>query len=174
MSAERALPPSRSSLPLIAALVVGVAIGASVQMIVGRGSTSEGRRTIVRAKSPDSAQVAFVQERLCPEGVCRSLHLGPSESEATELGSIATASADEVAWTPDGTKVGFLINGSGFVLYDPIKKERLGTVRLLTDEASQSRLARGVTFCVNGRALTFDDCPRAHSGCRAGVVGVPQ
>jgi hypothetical protein len=47
-------------------------------------------------------------------------------------------------------------------------------VRLLTAEAAQTRLARGITFSENGRAATFDDCPRSHSGCRAGVVGVPQ
>jgi hypothetical protein len=41
-------------------------------------------------------------------------------------------------------------------------------------EAAETRLARGITFSENGRAATFDDCPRAHSGCRAGVVGVPQ
>jgi hypothetical protein len=31
-----------------------------------------------------------------------------------------------------------------------------------------------VTFSENGKAVTFDDCPRNRSGCRAGVVGVPQ
>ena len=144
-------------------------------MLLGeRRAAAPEQRTAVRAQSPDKSLVAFVRERACAEGLCRSLHLGPSEQSAKELGPIATATADEIVWTPDSSRVGFVLNGAGLVIYDAQKQERVGTVRLMSDEASQSRFARGVTFSENGRAATFDDCPRAHSGCRAGVVGIPQ
>ena len=35
-----------------------------------------------------------------------------------------------------------------------------------------SRVARGVTFSTNGSSITFDDCPRDHSGCRPGIVAI--
>ena len=143
-------------------------------MLSGSRGGAAWERTAARAQSPDRSLVAFVRERPCAAGLCRSLHLGNSEETAKELGPIATATADEIAWTPDGARVAFLLNGSGLVIYDAKKRERVGTVRLMSDEASQSRLARGVTFSENGRAVTFDDCPRAHSGCRAAVVGIPQ
>jgi hypothetical protein len=166
---------TRSPLAVIAALVVGAALGAAGVMLLGEGrGRAAWERTAVRAPSPDKSLVAFVRERACAEGLCRSLHLGTSEQNAKELGPVATATADEIVWTPDGLRVGFVLNGAGLVIYDAKKQERVGTVRLMSDEASQSRLARGVTFSENGRAATFDDCPRAHSGCRAGVVGIPQ
>lgn len=143
-------------------------------MLLGVRAAPTWQRTAARAPSPDGSLVAFVRERACEEGLCRSLHLGKSEQTATELGAIATAAADEIVWTPDGSRVGFVLNGSGLVIYDAKTQQRVGTVRLMSDEASQSRFARGVTFSDNGRAATFDDCPRAHSGCRAGVVGIPQ
>ena len=66
----------------------------------------------------------------------------------------------------------FLIDGAEFVIYDAQSSKLAGTVRLLTAEAT--RVVRGVTFSDNGRAITYDDCPRGRSGCRAGVVGVPK
>ena len=175
MSAERPMPPTRSPLALALTFIGGAGLGAAVVMLAGdiRGG-ARWERIAVRAPSPDKSLVAFVRERACPEGLCRSLHLGTAEQSAKELGPIATASADEVVWTQDGARVAFVLNGSGLVIYDALKQERVGTVRLMSDEASQSRFARGVTFSENGRAVTFDDCPRAHSGCRAGVVGIPQ
>ena len=67
-----------------------------------------------------------------------------------------------------------MIDGSEMAVYDVQTAKLAGTVRLLTSEAALTRIARGVTFSENGRAATFDDCPRTQSGCRAGVVGVPQ
>jgi hypothetical protein len=29
-----------------------------------------------------------------------------------------------------------------------------------------------VTFSQNGAAVTFDDCPRGHSGCKSGLAAV--
>jgi hypothetical protein len=40
------------------------------------------------------------------------------------------------------------------------------------DGFPSSRVARGVTFSTNGAAVTFDDCPRDHSGCKPGLVAI--
>ena len=40
------------------------------------------------------------------------------------------------------------------------------------DGFPSSRIARGVTFSANGAAITFDDCPRSHSGCKPGMVAI--
>src|SRR6185295_14003710 len=76
--------------------------------------------------------------------------------------------ADEIAWTPDGGRVGFLINGYQLRVFDARTGANLGAVSLIEPDGSpSSRIARGVTFSANGAALTFDDCPRDHSGCKA-------
>jgi hypothetical protein len=146
MSAERAMPPARSPLAFALTFLGGAGLGAAVLMFAGGIGGGQWERVAVRAPSPDKSLVAFVRERACAEGLCRSLHLGKTEQSAKELGPIATATADEIVWTQDGARVAFVLNGSGLVIYDAQKQERVGTVRLMSDEASQSRFARGVTF----------------------------
>jgi hypothetical protein len=144
-------------------------------MLLGRITGDRSwRRTVAQASSPDRSRVALVEERICAGAFCQSLHVGTSAETAAAVGPIGPQTAHEVVWTPDGKRVGFVTSESQLLLYDAASLEAVGTVRLMTDEAARSRLARGVTFSENGRAVTFDDCPRAHAGCRAGVVGVPQ
>jgi hypothetical protein len=102
------------------------------------------------------------------------LRIGTSENTAASLGNKVAGRCDEIVWTPDGKRVGFLMDGVLLRIYDAKSLKLAGSLTLLTAEAAQSRLARGITFSESGRAVTFDDCPRGRSGCRAGVVGVPQ
>jgi hypothetical protein len=102
------------------------------------------------------------------------LSVGQSESAAVQLEMLDGQSASEIVWTSDGKRVGFVVDGRELWLYDAGSRKLAGRVGLLTVEAAHSRLARGVTFSENGRAVTFDDCPKRQSGCRAGFVGVPQ
>jgi hypothetical protein len=172
MPAQRSVPPTGSPRALIAALLLGIAIGAAAAVLIEQ---SRGwRRTLARSPSSDQSRVAFVVERRCAGSVCQTFHIGPTEANATEVRSLESLMPTEVVWTPDGKRVGFVANGSELVLYDGQSLREVGIVRLMSAEAAQSRLARGVTFSENGRAVTFDDCPRTQSGCRAGVVGVPQ
>jgi hypothetical protein len=177
MSAQGAVSSARQSTPraaLIGALVLGTALGAAVVLVTESQRATSFRRVVARATSPTKALVALVIEQPCVSGFCQRLALGASDATATALDSLNGESADEVIWTPDGTRVGFVVGGRELWLYDAQGRKLAGRVGLLTQEAGQARRARGVTFSENGRAVTFDDCPRAHSGCRAGVVGVPQ
>jgi hypothetical protein len=178
MSAQRTVSsanPSRTTLRLIAALVLGVALGAAGALLITAGTTDASRRReTARRLSPDRSRVALARESRCGDGICLELALGASENATTVIGAPGSRTCNEIAWTPDGSRVAFIIDGSEMTIYDAQTLKLAGMVRLLTAEAAQTRLARGVTFSENGRAATFDDCPRTHSGCRAGVVGVPQ
>jgi hypothetical protein len=154
---------------------LGIAAGAAIALLVTAGATdARRRRNTITVPSPDKSRVAVVQEAPCATGICEELRLGASEAASTTIASLGSRSCTEIVWTSDGKRVAFLIDGSEMSIYDAATGKLAGTVRLLTSEAAQTRLARGITFSDNGRAATFDDCPRAHSGCRAGVVGVPQ
>jgi hypothetical protein len=178
MSAQGPVPPARSPRALIAALAVGVAIGAGLVVLVGPrlAQPAERPHRSARAASPDGARMATAFDRRCGEILCGVLRMGvPDRDETAKVfDTYRDSSCDEIVWTPDGKRVGFLMTGQQLVIYDAGTLKHLGNVRLLTQEAASTRRARGVTFSENGRALTFDDCPRAHSGCRAGVVGIPQ
>jgi hypothetical protein len=167
MSAQRALSSTaapRTTLRLIAALLLGTA----------RTTDASRRRVTARALSPDQSRVAVARNVPCAEGTCQELRLGASDDVSAPVTVLRNRVCSEIVWTPDGTRVAFVIDGTEMSLYDAQTSRLAGTVRLLTAEAAHTRLARGITFSENGRAATFDDCPRAHSGCRAGVVGVPQ
>jgi len=178
MSTQRAVSPAtapRATLRLVAALLLGVAIGAAAALLVTARATDESRRReTARALSPDRSQLATAEEKRCGDGVCAELRLGPAGGATTVVGSPGSRSCTEIVWTSDGARVAYVIDGSEMTIYDAKTMKLAGTVRFLTAEAAQTRLARGITFSENGRAATFDDCPRSHSGCRAGVVGVPQ
>jgi hypothetical protein len=181
MSAQRAVPsprtPSGAGSSLIAALLAGVAIGAIGMFVLGvrLGAPPQFQRA-ARAASPDGARVAAAFERPCDRIVCGELRVGAgkNEADASTIDTYRDSTCDEIAWTPDGKRIGFLMTGQQLVLYDAQTLKHVGNVRLLTQDAAATRRARGVTFSENGRAVTFDDCPRSHSGCRAGVVGIPQ
>ena len=156
----------------MAAVLLGAALGAGGTLIGLRNGTPA---RVIRASSPDRSRVAVAATRPCaPAGECGALRIGSSEDNSTVVHALEGSTCEEVVWTPDGTRVGFVIDRNQLMLFDAATLKHAGTIRLLTDEAAQSRIVRGVTFSENGRAVTFDDCPRAHSGCRAGVVGVPQ
>ena len=125
--------------------------------------------------SGDRARVAFARDRLCEKGPCETLFVGPTTDSAVAVEGLAdgTETASEIAWTRDGRRVAFLINGRQLRIYDAASGAPAGKVNLFGDDAAAlGRIARGITFSDNGAAVTFDDCPREHAGCRAGMIGV--
>jgi hypothetical protein len=178
MSAQRAVPSTTAPLAplrLIAVLVLGIALGAAGALLLTARTTDPARRRVMaRIYSPDKSRVAVALEAPCAEGFCQELRLGSTQEASQVVSSLTNRTCGEIAWTRDGTRVAFVIDGSEMAVYDVQTAKLAGIVRLLTSEAALTRIARGVTFSENGRAATFDDCPRTQSGCRAGVVGVPQ
>ena len=85
----------------------------------------------------------------------------------------AAEHCDEIAWAADGFRVGFVINGYQFRIFDGISRKPAGQANLIEPDATPtSRIVRGVTFSQNGAAVTFDECPRTGSGCRSGLMAI--
>ena len=159
---------------LVYALLVAAALAAAAAVILQR---REYTWDVITATAPGAGRVAFVRGHGCDDGPCQSLWIGGSRDSATRIVNLAPGRevCDEIAWTRDGKRVAFLINGYQLHVYDGQTLAPAGVIKLVEPEGNPSaRIARGVTFSANGKAVTFDDCPRSHSGCRAGLMGVPQ
>jgi hypothetical protein len=166
MSAEGFVPAARA---LTLALVIASAL------VIATACRPQIERDGPLEWSADRTKVAFARDRLCQKGPCESLFVGPSVNGAMALEGLADGRerCDEIAWTRDGRRVAFLVNGRQLRIYDAETRKPAGKVNLFTDEpATVNRIARGITFSDNGAAVTFDDCPRDHAGCRAGMIGI--
>jgi hypothetical protein len=127
------------------------------------------------AAAPDSRHVAEVRLSPCGTSWCESLWLGADAGSATLLAMLPPdrERGGEIAWSKDGRRVAFLINGHQLRIFDAGTRAPAGQVDLVpADGPPTSRIARGVTFSDNGAAITFDDCPRQTSGCRPGLVAL--
>ena len=114
-------------------------------------------------------------EGRCAADRCQSLWIGPDTKRAKVVQTLTGPGeqAGEIAWTPDGTRVGFVINGYQLRVFDARTGAALGAVAIIDpDGFPSSRVARGVTFSGNGAAITYDDCPRSHSGCKPGMLAI--
>ena len=133
------------------------------------------RRTVLVSESPSRDGVAYVFEARCAAGLCQSLRIGRDMESATVVETLAGSAeqAGEIAWTPDGGRVAFIVNGYQLRLFDARTGENLGAMALIDpDGFPSSRIARGVTFSANGASVTFDNCPRYHSGCKPAIVAI--
>ena len=163
MSVKGALPAA-----IIAAFVVAV-IGFAGGYVLG------ARRMVRLANAPAGDRVAYVLEGRCAAGVCQSLWVGRSARSAKVVETLTGPSeqADEIAWTPDGARVAFIVNGYQLRLFDAETGANLGAIAIIDpDGFPSSRIARGVTFSTNGASITFDDCPRDRSGCKPGMIAI--
>jgi len=155
------------------AAVMGAFIVASVAFAAGW--LLGGARTVLQVQAPTHDAVAVIAEGRCAVGRCQTLRVGPdaSSTRIVETLSGADEQAGEIAWTADGGRVGFLVNGYQLRVFDARTGKNLGAVSIIEpDGTPPSRIARGVTFSQNGAAVTFDDCPRDHSGCKPGMLAL--
>ena len=173
MSAEGNVRPSRAGATIaafIAAFVIAIG-GFAAGFYLG------ARRAVAIMRSPSGDAVAYVLEGRCAQGRCQSLWIGPDTKKAKMVQSLSgpTEEAGEIAWTPDSKRVAFIINGYQLRLFDAASGSSLGAIVIIDpDGFPSSRIARGVTFSSNGAAITYDDCPRAQSGCKAGILAIKQ
>ncbi len=169
--------PPEGKLPARGGTLVAVLMTAVMSAAVGFGAgwLLGSRRIVMAVKSPAGDAVAFVLEGRCAAGLCQTLRIGPNGSSARVVESLSgpDEQATEIAWAPDGGRVGFLVNGYQLRVFDAGSGKNLGAMTIVApDGAPPSRIARGVTFSTNGAAITFDDCPRDRSGCRAGFAAI--
>ena len=179
MSVEGNLPPAPAPArrPQRGGAAVAALIAAFVVATAGfAGGWFLGTRRVVRiAESPARDAVAFILEARCAAGRCQSLYIGPDTKKAKIVQTLSGPSeqADEITWTQDGGRVAFIVNGYQLRLFDARTGAGYGALAIIDpDGFPSSRIARGVTFSANGAAITFDDCPRFHSGCKPGMVAI--
>ena len=133
-----------------------------------------GGTDVMTSQPPGGGRVAFVRELACAEGRCQSLWLGTTAADATEVAALGGRErCDAIAWSQDGYRMGFLVNGYELRVFDSEPRKQVAQLNLVEpDRIPSTRIARGITFSTNGTAVTFDDCPRWTSGCRSGLRGV--
>ena len=126
------------------------------------------------AAPANARRIAFVRQAPCRTSVCQTLWMGTTREDATEVTALAAGQrCEEIAWAADGYRLGFVINGYQFRVFDAETRTQVRQVNLLEPEGTpSSRIARGITFSSNGAAVTFDDCPRSHSGCRSALAAI--
>ena len=173
MSAQRTVPPSRTAKMRLAALVVFVAAAAAAAYFAGMRAGAV--QDVLSASPAEARRVAFVRKQPCIGGWCETIWMGNTTGDAVQVASLSagTEHCDEIAWARDGFRVGFIINGYQLRVFDAGSRTEVGQVNLIDpDGTPSSRIVRGVTFSQNGAAVTFDDCPRGHSGCKSGLAAV--
>ena len=174
MPAQRIVPAARTSARLTIALLVVMA-GACAALAYVAGRRAGAVQDLLSASPAQSDGVALIRKQPCTGGWCETIWLGRTKADAVRVASLAPDAehCDEIAWAADGFRVGFIINGYQLRIFDGKTGRPVGQVNLVEpDRTPSSRIARGVTFSQNGAAVTFDDCPRGHSGCKSGLVAV--
>jgi hypothetical protein len=162
MSAERTLPAARAAL--------------AVALLAGTGCTrdADGPYVALASTAPAGGGRAEVRVDRCGGGWCEGLWVAPADERAVRVTLLSKGErCDEIAWTKDGTRVAFLVNGHQLWLFDVAAQAPAGRVNLVEADAQPTtRVARGVTFSDNAAAITFDDCPRGQSGCKPGMIAI--
>lgn len=174
MPTERTMPTSRTVIGVALATAAlaataGIACGYTVGM-----RRADAPREVLTSSPPSGDRFAFVTEAPCGQGRCQTLWLGRGRPDAVEVGRLTGEQrCEEIAWSKDGYRMGFLVNGYELRVFDTDPRQQVFQLNLVPpDGVPSSRIARGVTFSDNGTAVTFDDCPRNTSGCRSGLAGL--
>ena len=142
--------------------------------LAGSACSSGPKDYVVRSKAaPDNSHAAVVRLVKCDTGFCESLAMGATPDTVQAVATLATERVTEIAWSPDGKRAGFVIDGQQLRLYETGSHRPAGQIDLVPRDGNPpTRLARGITFSDNGAAITFDDCPREKSGCRPAIMGL--
>jgi hypothetical protein len=174
MPAARAVPATRSiiGVALVSAALAAAAGGACGYTVGQR--TADAPQEVLSSRPPSGDRIAFVREAPCGQGRCQTLWLGRQVEDAIEVARLGGRErVEDIAWSEDGYRMGFLVNGYELRVFDTEPRKQVAQINLVEpDGIPSSRIARGITFSTNGFAVTFDDCPRRTSGCRSGLKAV--
>ena len=168
------MPTTRTLIGVaLASAALGAAAGGGCGYTVAMRAANPAIEVMV-AEPPTRDRIAFVREVPCGEGHCETLWLGETRETASEVGKLgARERCEAIAWSADGYRMGFLVNGYELRVFNAEPREQVAQINLVEpDGIPSTRIARGITFSPNGAAVTFDDCPRFTSGCKSGLVGI--
>ena len=175
MPAQRFVPSAAAKGARVKAAAVWLAVaGLAAAAGYAGGRLVGARREVMSAAPPGGNRIAFVRQAPCGRATCQTLWLGNSRADAAEVAALGPGErCEEIAWAPDGYRMGFLVNGYLLKVFNLEPRGQVAQVTLLPpDGTPSSHLARGVTFSTNGAAVTFDNCPRYTSGCKSGFAAV--
>lgn len=122
------------------------------------------------APSPDGKRIAEVHSRWSIDPPAQSLWLRLSrESKPVKLATL-TQDVDwctEIVWSPDSSRVGFLIRGVRLDVYDARNGRLLEKVRLVEPDGGYpgGHEARLVRFLEDGSGVQFRECERGGKRC---------
>ena len=107
MSAERTLPAARA------------AIAVALVAVAGCSRDADGPYVALASAAPAGAGRAEVRVDRCGGGWCEGLWLAPANDRAVRVTLLSKGDrCDEIAWTKDGKRVAFLVNGHQLWLFD--------------------------------------------------------
>ena len=128
-----------------------------------------GNNVLFDLPSPDGKRIAEVHSHLSLYPPAQSLwrRLSP-ESEPRKLAHLEhdVDWCNEIIWSPDSARVGFLIRGVRLDVYDASKGDMLESMILIEQDGYPgSREARLVRFLEDGSGVQFRECVRGGNRC---------
>lgn len=155
----------------VLAFIVCLPVAGAIGFAAGRATSSLG--TVTRVDAPGGGAHLRVDRRFSLGSPDHRLILaaGGEEVELRKFDE-QTGVPGEMAWAPDASLAGVLVNGRKLAVVDAPAKRIIYELPLI-ESADGSRIARGVNFSANAVAITFDDCPRSGAGCRPRFMALP-
>ncbi len=128
-----------------------------------------GPDVVLDLSSPDGQRIAEVHSRWSIDPPAQSLWLRPSREEKPRKLANLERDVDwcnEIIWSPDSSRVGFLIRGARLDVYDAGKGDMLESIiPVEPDGYPGSREARAVRFLEDGTGVQFRECMRGGNRC---------
>lgn len=122
----------------------------------------------LRSPSPDGRTIAEVRSRFTLDPPAQSLWIKTPEEAPKKLANLQEDSewCEKIVWSPDSSKVAFLITGLRLDVYNLRNLSLVSSVPLVhVDGYPGSREARDVRFSRDGSFVEFRDCRRSQPDC---------
>ena len=141
MSAQRTVPPSRTTNMRLKVVALVVAVLAAVAAAYFAGTRAGAVQDVLSASPAEARRVAFVRKQPCVGGWCETIWMGKTMEDAVQVASLSpgTEHCDEIAWARDGFRVGFVVNGYQLRIFDAGSRTQVGQVNLIEPDGIPSR-----------------------------------
>ncbi len=138
----------------------------SVAILVGSCMISQTRLVLKRA-SPDGAWIAAVHSypEFDPPNQRISLRREDGPTRMVRQLGHDTQWCDQIAWSGNGSRVGFVINDSYLYPYSIPGAEYLGRLRLLPEADLGRLVARRVVLSSDGTSASYEVCVENRALC---------